>query len=231
MAEEVIERPSMLEAGPVHLEKKKMTYEEFLAWCDEDIWAEWVDGEVEMVSPASERHEDLGDFLTAVLRIFTQARGLGRVISAPFQMKTGLNLPGREPDVLFIAREHLDRLKETWLDGPADLVIEIVSPQSVLRDRGTKFAEYELGGVHEYWVIDPERRRADFYRLDEQGRYRLIEPDAKGVYRASVVPGFWLRVEWLWQEPLPSPLHTVAEIAGVDAALVDAFERALRGGE
>ena len=34
----------------------KISYEEFLDWCDEDTLAEWVDGEIIMTSPASERH-------------------------------------------------------------------------------------------------------------------------------------------------------------------------------
>ena len=146
-----------------------MSYEEFLEWCDEDTWAEWVDGEVVMLSPASQRHQDLADFLNAVLRAFVEAHDLGRVISAPFQMKTGPDLPGREPDLLFVAEEHLDRLKGAYLDGPADLVVEIASPESRLRDRGEKFAEYEAGSVREYWLIDQERKEADFYRLGERG--------------------------------------------------------------
>jgi Uma2 family endonuclease len=206
----------------------KLSFEEFLAWCDEDTWAEWVDGRVVMVSPASRRHQDLADFLTSILRIYVESRGLGLVLSAPFLMRLP-NIPsGREPDLLFVAAAHKDRLKETYLDGPADLVVEIVSPESRLRDRGEKFAEYELGGVREYWIIDPDLRRADFYRLDSEGRYRLVEPEA-GRYQAAVVRGFWLLVEWLWQEPLPSPVRAVAEIAGVAPAMVDAFERALKG--
>ena len=190
----------------------KLNYEEFLAWCDEDTWAEWVDGEVIMLSPASKRHQELADFLTRVLGIFVEVRDLGVMLSAPFQMKTGPDLPGREPDILFIAKENLGRLKETHLEGPADLVIEIVSPESRLRDRGEKFAEYELGGVREYWLIDPEREEADFYRLDERSRYRLNEPDREGIYRSHVVPGFWLKVDWLWQEPLPPVLEVLREL-------------------
>lgn len=207
---------------------EKMTYEGFLKWCDEDTWAEWVDGEIIVLTPASDKHQDLADFLTAILRIYTEARGLGVVRSAPFQMKTGPELPGREPDILFIAQEHLEQLKETYLEGPADLVIEIASPESRLRDRGEKFAEYELGGVKEYWLID-EEQRADFYVLGPDGRYERRALDAQGVYRSEVVAGFWLKVGWLWQEPLPSPVRAVAEIAGVDPALIQAFERALGG--
>jgi Uma2 family endonuclease len=136
----------------------KMTYEEFLAWADEDTWAEWVNGEVIILSPASKRHQDLAFFLAALLRLFVEARQLGFVVTAPFQMKIGADLPGREPDILFISREHLDRFRDTYLDGPADLVVEIISRDSRARDRGDKFYEYEQGGVREYWLLDDLRR-------------------------------------------------------------------------
>ncbi len=180
-------------------QQRKMTYEEFLAWADEDTLAEWEDGEVIMFSPASRRHQQISDFLISVMRAFVEQRDLGIVLSAPFQMK--LAQSSREPDLLFVAQEHLERLKETHLDGPADLVVEIVSPESAERDRGTKFYEYEEAGIPEYWLVDPQREQAEFYRLDAQGHYRLILPDAEGVYRSEMLREFWLRVDWLWQPP------------------------------
>ncbi|MBM3225265.1 MAG: Uma2 family endonuclease [Candidatus Tectomicrobia bacterium] len=188
-----------------------MTYEAFLAWTDEDTWAEWVDGEVIFLRSASETHQDLADFLTALLRHFTEAHQLGVVRSAPFQMKTGPDLPGREPDMIFVAREHLDRLKHVYLDGPADLVVEIVSPESRSRDRGAKFYEYEQGGVREYWLLDPVRRQAELYSLGTDGIYRLLEVDRDGIVHSLVLPGLWLKVEWLRQEPLPLLLHILRQ--------------------
>ncbi|MEW6207085.1 MAG: Uma2 family endonuclease, partial [Acidobacteriota bacterium] len=88
----------------------KISYEEFLAQSDEDIYAEWVDGEVILMSPASNKHQDVADFLTSLFRFWAETHKSGVVRSAPFQMKTGSTLPGREPDVLFIANENLDRL-------------------------------------------------------------------------------------------------------------------------
>ncbi len=186
----------------------KMTYEEFLAWADEDTWAEWVNGEVIILSPASKRHQDLVTVLAALLRFFVDAHQLGIVLTAPFQMKIGPDLPGREPDILFISREHLDRFKDTYLDGPADLVVEIISRDSRARDRGDKFYEYEQGGVREYWLLDYLRRQAEFYQLGADGIYRLVPIGEDGIYRSTVLEGLWLRVEWLWQEPLP-PLMSV----------------------
>ena len=192
-----------IKTEPLGAPPAKMTYDEFLAWADEDTWAEWVNGEVIMLSPASDRHQDLMGFLGAVLRHFVEARHTGVVRTPPFQMKTGPDLPGREPDVLFIAREHLGRLKDTYVDGPADLVVEIISRDSRARDRGEKFYEYEQGGVREYWLIDSQRKQAEFYRLGPDGIYQLVPIGNDGIYRSTVLEGLWLRVEWLWQEPLP----------------------------
>lgn len=192
----------------------KMTYEEFLAWADEDTLAEWVNGEVIMTSPASDRHQDIVRFLTTVLGTFVETHALGIVRPAPFQMKLE---HGREPDLLFVAQEHLARLKRNYLDGPADLVIEIISPESAGRDRGEKFYEYAHGGVPEYWLIDPETRWAEFYQLNED-RYRLALEGRAGEYHAVTVPGFWLRIEWLWQEPLPATAEVQLTIGGVEYA-------------
>ena len=187
----------------------KISYEDFLR-SEEYVWAEWVDGEVIQLSPASKRHQLLVNFLAALLQHFVEANRSGLVISAPFQMKTGADLPGREPDILFIAKDNLERLKETYLAGAADVVVEVISPESLARDRGDKFSEYERGGVREYWLIDPIRQLAEFYRLDN-GVYLLAPVDSDGIYRSTVMAGLCLRVEWLWQESLPSLMSVLKE--------------------
>ena len=192
----------------------KMTYEEFLDWLDEDVRAEWVDGEVIIMSPASLRHQDLLDFLTALLRHFVEAYQAGVVLSAPFQMKTGANLPGREPDLIFVASEHLGRIKHAHLNGPADMALEIISPESRARDRGEKFYEYEQGGVREYWQIDPIRKQAEFYILGTDGIYHLAAIGDDDIFKSDVLKGLELRVDWLWQEPLP-PLLTILKEWGL----------------
>lgn len=192
--------------------KDRLTFDEFLAWCDEDTWAEWVEGEVQMVSPVSKQHQSLGRFLLIVLTGFVRKHGLGEVIGAPFLMRLPNRPSGREPDILFISCEHLERLRETYLDGPADLVIEIASPESLGRDRGDKFVEYEAAGVREYWLIYPDRQLVEFYRLGVDGRYRMITIGLDGIYHSQVVDGFWLRVEWLWQDPLPLETDVLREL-------------------
>lgn len=159
-----------------------------------------------MTSPASYQHARLCSFLVGLLGFFVESRGLGIVLTAPFQVK--LPDSGREPGVLFLSSEHMDRLKNTYIDGPADLVIEIMSPESAARDRGEKYYEYEAARIPEYWLIDPVRERAEFYRLDPGRQYQPVLPDAEGIYRSEALPGFWLPVAWLWGSPaLPQALR------------------------
>ena len=193
----VEERPAIV-AVP-----SRMTYEEFLDWADEDTHAEWVDGEVVFMSPVSNVHQDIGALLISCLTFFVQERQLGRVFYAEFQMKLGSGLPGRQPDVLFVSSANLTRLKRNYLDGPADLAVEIVSPESVERDRVQKFAEYQQGGVDEYWLIDPLTQTAEFYQRSEEERFVLVPLDESGNYYSGVLPGVWIKPEWFWQEQLP----------------------------
>lgn len=188
-----------------------ISWEAFLDWCDGETRAEWVDGEVVLLSPNSATHQFLSGFLYRLLVRFVEAKGLGVLLYAPFLMRLPTRPSGREPDLLFVASEHADRLRETYVDGPADLVVEIVSPESDARDRSVKVAEYEAAGIPEYWLVDQLRGEALFYRLGEDGRYHLAPLDADGFYHSSVLADFRLRVDRLWQRPLP-PIEDVAPL-------------------
>lgn len=200
----------------------KMTYDEYLAWAGEgNFLAEWVDGEVIVHMPATQLHQVVKIFLVRLLSAFADLFRLGRVLDAPFEMKLSPTGPAREPDVLFVSTANLSQLTERRLNGPADLVIEIVSDDSVTRDRDDKFFEYEAAGLPEYWIIDPrpQRRRAYFYQLDDRGRYQPVTLDANDAYHSRVLPGFWLKPDWLWQDPLPDPLTALTQVVGADKVI------------
>ena len=189
-----------------------MTYEQFLVWGEkEEAHTEWVDGKVVFMSPVSREHATISEFLFKTISTFVEARQLGEVHADPFQMKTGPDLPGRAPDILFVAQENLARFKRNYLDGPADLAVEVISPDSRGRDRGEKYCEYEQGGVKEYWLIDPLRQKAEFYELGQDGFYRPMTVELDGRFQSVVLPEFWLKVEWLWQRPLPTLKYLLHE--------------------
>lgn len=192
-----------------------MTYEEFLVWGEESWQMEWVNGETIVFVPPTDRHQAVVGFLLTLIAGFVDLHELGVVIHAPFEMRARPGGPAREPDLLFIAREHRDRLIPERLAGPADLVIEIISDSSLHRDRVEKFYEYQAVGIREYWLFDPRpgKERVDFWRLNGQGKYDPVLPDADGRYHAATLSGFWFRPDWLWQNPLPNVVTTLATIA------------------
>jgi Uma2 family endonuclease len=198
-----------------------MSYEEFLAWADEDTHAEWVDGEVIIHMTAKPIHQITLGFLLKLLGLFVDLFDLGQIHTAPLEMKVNPGGPSREPDLLFIAKENLARLTEDRLAGPADLIIEIISQDSVSRDRDDKFNEYREAGVREYWIIDPRpgKQRADFYHLDETGNYRLFATEDDEQVASYILSGFWLRPAWLWQAKTLNPLTCILEIEGVATAI------------
>jgi Uma2 family endonuclease len=192
--------------------KEKMSFEEYIEWLDEDMRAEWVNGRIEiMASPASFGHQDVGGFLYSILRAYLESKDLGRLVLAPYVMRLAAIARGREPDLIFVQKDRVHLLTRHYLDGPADLAVEIVSPESNKRDRKVKFAEYQVAGVREYWLIDPDKQTAEFYQLDDDG-YELAALDEEGFYHSHVIAGFTLRVDWLWQTPMPATLDVLREL-------------------
>lgn len=177
--------------------RRKLTYEEFLA--DDSIErAEWVDGEVVEMPGVDEAHAALTVFLIRVVGAFVEEFHLGRIFHDPFLIR--LPNSGRAPDVSFVSTANLSRLRQKDLEGPVDVAIEVISAGSRGTDRGDKYFEYEAAGVTEYWLLDPKRKVAEFYRLDDEGRFRSVDA-TDGVFRSEALAGFWLKVSWLWELP------------------------------
>lgn len=187
-----------------------MTEEEFVLWCDEDVKAEFNDGRVIAMSPVSVIHSEVFGRVYTLLRLFVGNRRLGQVLGSELQARLRVGLR-RVPDIFFVAKEHLNRLRENHLEGAPDLVVEIVSPESSERDWREKYLEYAAAGVREYWAIYPLGQQVRQYRLSKGRKYATI-PSEEGVHRSEVVPGFLLREEWLWGEPLPTEIELLKEL-------------------
>jgi len=116
----------------------------------------------------------------------------------------------RVPDILFISKENLARIRPTVVNGPPDLAIEIVSPDSQNRDRREKFLEYESSGVREYWIIDPLSRTLDIFCL--RGRkYRALRPNGDRL-DSAVLPGLYVRQKRLFSSRRPKVADVLKEL-------------------
>lgn len=193
-------------ALPVQVEGSTMSFEEYLEAYD-GVHAEWVDGRVYVMSPGNERQSDLSLWLAALIRYWAGKHGLGRTYLPNYSVRLS-ETSAREPDVFFVRTEHLDRVHETFVEGAADLIIEVTSPSTRGVDRGEKYYEYEQAGVPEYWLIDPIRQRVEAYRLAAGGDYQRVDLGDPEVLHSDALPGMLIPVAWMWRAPLPE-LHEV----------------------
>ncbi|MBV7337850.1 Uma2 family endonuclease [Chloroflexi bacterium TSY] len=203
-----------------------MSYQEYQNAFDEDVHAEWVDGEAIIFMSAATRHQIIVTYLIQLLKNYIEFFRLGELLSAPYEMKASPQGNAREPDILFVKAENKGYLEEQRLAGTADLVIEVVSPESAKRDNEDKFAEYEAAGIQEYWIVDsrPEHENIEFWVLDEHGRYQSM-PVANDIYHSTVLSGFWLNTKWIWDTEQYGALAAFAEIAGLPQEMIDLLQR------
>lgn len=174
---------------------------------------EWVEGVLVSLSPIHTRHDNLSIYLRYLFDTYDlHFHTIGAIKNAPFLMELDTLNVKREPDLQVILPANMVNFTPTSMHGPADICIEIVSSESVKRDHGEKFFEYEAGGVQEYWIVDPLRDESRFYRRNAEGRFIPQTPDADGDYRTPLLPGFVLHVPSLWQETLPNMLDILAMV-------------------
>ena len=83
-----------------------------------------------------------------------------------------------QPDLVVVLAEHSERITPTKLNGPPDLIVEILSPSTASTDLTLKKQLYERAGVPEYWIADPDTKTIDQYILqgDRYNRAPAADP-------------------------------------------------------
>jgi Uma2 family endonuclease len=179
----------------------RMSYEVFLELPSE-VHGDWIDGQVVLKGGQPERHADLFGFLMTTVHWWLEAHDAGDSL-INFQMRAIPGGPGREVEYLCLTKEHYQqRVRFTYVDGPADVVFEILSDATRERDLRMR-DEYAAGGVREYWMIDPEQKWVEVCRLTPEGTYETASDESLGIVQSEVFPGLWFRTEWLLNEPTP----------------------------
>lgn len=188
-------------------DRDRLSEDDFMELAPDKPKAELIEGVMIMSSPATVLHETQQLFLLKVLGFFVEVKELGIVL--------GPNAPIRiapehifSPDVMFIAAEHKSIVTEKEVRGTPDFVAEFLSASTARYDRGRKREVYEQAGLRELWLIDPYGPLGS--RFYQQRDDRLIEIDPLNNQINSVaVPGFFLRLNWLWPESGSGPVASV----------------------
>ncbi len=156
---------------------------------DDDVKAEFINGEVVIHSPVKLEHNDAGTNLHDLLSVFVKKNKCGYVGFDKLMIECTRN--SYEPDICYFQNEKSKHFKKGQsIFPPADLVVEVFSKGTKKRDRGIKFEDYAENNIREYWIIDPVKETIEQYRLDETGTYELILKASEGQIKCEVVEGF-----------------------------------------
>ena len=171
-------------------------------WSEEDYLAlngnylvEFTDGYLEVLPMPTMSHQKILAYVYGLLFTFASAGDLGTVLFAPMRVRVGRG-KYREPDVLFMRRQHAARMGEDFWKG-ADLVMEVVSGDKGDRNRDLvkERRDYARARIAEYWLIDPDKGAVVVLRLSG-GRYVVHGEFGKGtIARSHLLPGFAVDVD------------------------------------
>ena len=155
---------------------------------------ELINGELVKKSAHSPRHQDVLINLIRHVDGYVFTKKLGKVLCAPIDVFIDdYNAP--QPDLLFVKAEHKQHITQDGIFGPPDLIVEILSPSSITRDRIDKMRIYKNFGVAEYWIVDPNYASVEVYQLVEK-EYELYSfAIEKGSIQSKVLNGFVLNIE------------------------------------
>ncbi len=170
---------------------RKMSLMEFLATDEDEIGpkCELEYGElIELMRPTFE-HNELSGILSGILLPHIRANNLGRLSQDIIVVLDEDRELAYAPDLVFVATEHLHRIRDGRVYGAPDLVVEILSPSTANRDHLTKLDAYLKSGIPWYWIADPQGPGIEEYRATEGGYLRTATVESSDIFQPGIFPG------------------------------------------
>lgn len=146
------------------------TYEDLFDLPDDGTRYEIIEGELyEMPAPYLAHALAIANLISMLIPLV--ARLGGQWLTAPLDVFfQGANPV--QPDIVVVLPGRSARFVKRGVEGPPDLLIEVLSPSNRVHDILTKRALYARGGVREYWIVDPDARTIEILTLDHDVRHQ-----------------------------------------------------------
>lgn len=154
---------------------------------------ELSEGRLIITPSPTEQHQMILGKLYILLANHVLTKKLGKVVMSPMDTRLWEGKV-RQPDIVFMNDEHLDRTTEkTW--GVPDLVVEILSEGTAKIDKEDKYLEYQKAGVQEYWIVDPFNQSIEVYAL-KNGIYEIFGKWGSGeIAKSKLLDGFKVSID------------------------------------
>jgi Uma2 family endonuclease len=179
-------------------ENQHFTYADYLEWEGPERY-QLINGEAFMMSSPTVEHQAISMELSWRFRTFLEGKPC-RVFAAPLDVRPFPEADREDdtvvqPDLLVVCDSA--KLSRGSVDGPPDLVIEIVSPSNGQKELFLKFQVYLDAGVREYWVIEPEGKKVQVHVL-ENGHFISSAYKQDDVIPVTILPPLSIDLKTLW---------------------------------
>jgi Uma2 family endonuclease len=129
---------------------------------------EILEGELHVNPAPTTIHQTISKRLQLELMLQLERTGKGVLFNAPVDVIFS-DATVAQPDLLVMAPARRNLISERGIEGPPDLIVEILSPRTERTDREIKFRLYASAGVREYWIVDARARRVEVFSLEPTG--------------------------------------------------------------
>ena len=175
------------------LTPRAWTYKDYLGFPEGGPFRyEVIEGELYMTPAPNIRHQEILGTLYRFIGNFIASAGspMGKIFPAPCDVVFSADpLQVVQPDLVFVSSARVSIVTEQNIQGVPDLVVEILSEGTMLRDRKQKFRLYERFGVPEYWIVDPVEDTLSVFRLSEGTYPEPVVLRKEGVLTSPLLSG------------------------------------------
>lgn len=175
-------------------EALKLTYKDYLL-LPEDKRYEIINGELFMTPSPRTIHQRLILRLARIIEDFVKKGDLGEVFIAPYDVILSKH-DIVQPDIIFVSKERKGIITDLNIEGPPDMVVEILSPATEERDLILKKKLYATFGVKEYWIVDPVDKSVKLFNLGEEG---YMEVKTENTLRSFLLNGFEIDIAGVFE--------------------------------
>jgi Uma2 family endonuclease len=169
----------------------KLTYRDYLLLPDDGKRYEIIDGDLHMTPSPTTRHQIIVGLFLHHLMTHLETHPIGTVFTAPYDVVLS-DTDVVEPDLVVVLNDGRARITEKNVQGPPDIIIEILSPGTAARDRDLKRKRYERFGVQEYWLVDPDQNALEILALKDRQYVQVCRAARPAQCTSALLPGLVL---------------------------------------
>lgn len=178
-------------------DKIVLTYQDYLRMPEDHNRREILGGDLYVTPAPSPLHQRAVVNLIVVLEAYLSRHPSGKLYTSPIDVVLS-DIDVVQPDLAFVTTARLHIVTSTAIQGPPDLVVEVLSPSTSGVDRGRKMQTYARFGVREYWIADPDSRSIEVFGL-QGGAYRSLPPPGiRPELGSELFPDLTFDLQSLW---------------------------------